>query len=65
MHCAPFAVDVRHDDPNESGHRHAQFRLGWRRAVDDECYSEETLRQLTWNNLGYRLGALFGSTTDD
>jgi hypothetical protein len=65
MHCAPFETDIRHDDPNESGHRHREFRKGWTRAVAGECYGEETLLRLTWNNLGYRLGAIFGPTTDD
>jgi hypothetical protein len=65
MNGMPFEVDIRYDDPNETGHREAQFREGWRRAVAGECYQEETLRRLTWNNLGYRLGKLFGATSAD
>jgi hypothetical protein len=65
MNGTPFEVDIRHDDPNDTGRHEVQFRQGWRRAVEGARYQEETLRRLTWNNLGYRLGKLFGPTSAD
>jgi hypothetical protein len=65
MNGIPFEVDIRYDNPNDTGRREAQFHEGWRRAIEGQCYQEETLRQLTWNNLGYRLGKLFGATSAD
>ena len=65
MNGIPFEEDIRDTNPNETGHREAQFHEGWRRAVEGQCYREATLRQLTWNNLGYRLGKRFGATSAD
>jgi len=59
------SVDVRNEDPNDTGHREAQFRLGWSEALTDRTYTLETLAQLTWRNLGYRLGKLYGKTSDE
>ena len=60
-------VDIRNDDPNDTGHREAQFRLGWDQAQHPERpeYQSDTLRQLTWRNLGWRLGKLYGKTSDE
>jgi hypothetical protein len=60
-----FQVDERHADPNETGHRESEFRKGWKAALDPEPYKPETLSRLTWHNLGYRLGRLYGSTSDE
>lgn len=57
--------DDRHDEPNESGHREAQFRSGWKAALNGQRYTDDTLSKLTWNNLGWRLGAVFGRTSDE
>ena len=58
----PAIKDIRSTEPNENGYRKARFHEGWKKAVAGERYSEETLKELTWQNLGNRLGALFGST---
>jgi hypothetical protein len=58
-----FARDVRVADPDQSAHRLARFRDGWRNAVSGQSYTERTLSELTWENLGYRLGKLFGETS--
>jgi len=55
-----FEVDERHDDPNDTGRREREFRQGWKAALDREPYKPETPRRLTWHNLGYRLGRLYG-----
>jgi hypothetical protein len=61
-----FEEDVQHTEPNETGHRRGQFHRGWAVAIDDsEDYRETTLNRLTWHNLGYRLGKLFGKTSDE
>ena len=57
--------DVRHDDPNDTAHREAQFRAGWKAALTGQRYTDDALRRLTWNNLGYRLGFAFGPTSDE
>jgi hypothetical protein len=59
--CA-FERDDRHTKPDETAHRQARFMEGWRRGVEGPSYTADTLRVLTWDNLGYRLGHLFGET---
>ena len=65
MNDQPFERDDRSEDPNESGHRRARFRQGWLNAVEGQVYGDAALDKLTWENLGYRLGKLFGETTDE
>lgn len=60
-----FDRDARHTDPNESGHRRARFRQGWLHAVEGRIYGDAALKELTWDNLGYRLGRIFGSTSEE
>lgn len=57
-----FDRDDRHTEPNVSGYRRARFEKGWADALSTDTYRPETLKVLTWQNLGYRLGCLFGST---
>jgi len=41
--------------------RRGQFRAGWRDAASlGRDYAKNVLKQLTWRNLGYRLGQFFG-----
>jgi len=63
MDGRPFENDIRSAQPDRSEHRKARFREGWRKAVAGERYSEATLEELTWDNLGHRLGVLFGETS--
>ena len=65
MDIFSFRRDMRDTDPNKNQHRKARFREGWRKATTGEKYTDDTLESLTWGNLGYRLGSLFGSTKDD
>ena len=60
-----YAEDVRHTEPNKDRRREAQFRVGWREAVEGREYSPAVLSRLTWHNLGYRLGVLFGATSEE
>jgi hypothetical protein len=57
--------DIRSEEPNETGHRRARFRDGWRNAVEERIYTPETLRKLTWESLGNRLGAIFRETSPE
>lgn len=65
MTVKPFAHDIRSTAPDQDGHRQAQFRMGWRQAALGEQMQPEALARLTWRNLGYRLGALFGATSPE
>jgi hypothetical protein len=56
-----YAADIR-DEPTDG--RRSNFKQGWTRAVNDQEY-ESALDELTWNNLGWRLGQLFGETPDE
>ena len=60
MNELAFERDIRSTEPNETRHRRARFREGWRKAIAGERYNEATLRELTLGRLGYRLGALLG-----
>lgn len=63
--------DVRQADPGSD--RQGAFKRGWTAAIKDlsdngepSKYSEgPPPEELTWDNLGYRLGSLFGPTDDD
>lgn len=60
-----FDRDARSTDPDQNRHRQARFRQGWLKAANGEEYDYVSLKELTWDNLGYRLGKLFGETTDE
>lgn len=57
-----YEEDVR--KPLDSD-RERTFHRGWRDAVRDGPYGEETYNQLSWQNLGNRLGCLFGDVPDE
>lgn len=65
MNDLAYDEDIRDTDPNKSGHRRARFRQGWRSAVEGRSYGDKALRELTWDNLGHRLGRLFGDASDE
>lgn len=60
-----FDKDSRDTDPNKSGRRRARFRQGWHNAVEGEVYGDAALKELKWDNLGYRLGKIFGPTSEE
>ena len=63
--------DIRQEDPGSD--RQGAFKRGWTAAVKDLQDNAESSKyaegpppeKLTWDNLGYRLGSLFGKTDDD
>jgi hypothetical protein len=58
-----FNTDGR-NSPDEQ--RRTRFRVGWEDAtVRDKAYSDSSLAKLTWSNLGYRLGKMFGVRAED
>lgn len=58
-----YETDVR--KPPDS-YRRERFKSGWEdAAVRKKNYAEKTLKRLTWQNLGYRLGKRFGEKVPD
>ena len=47
-------------------HRRGTFLAGWRDATErDKNYRPEVLEELTWQNLGWRLGKKYGARSRD
>jgi hypothetical protein len=44
--------------------RRRNFKQGWTRAINGQEY-EDALDSLKWNNLGWRVGMIFGETPDE
>jgi exonuclease III len=59
-----FEKDVRMTAP-EQNYRKGQFKSGWNKAVAGAEMDVEVLKNLTWQNLGWRLGMLFGDTSEE
>ena len=59
-----YEEDIRSINFNKNGHRRGRFKVGWGKAVKGESYGAEALRRLTWDNLGWRLGKLFGEADE-
>ncbi len=58
-----FEEDVREPPDNV---RRGRFRAGWEDyTIRERRYAPESLTQLTWTNLGYRMGARFGLRSRD
>lgn len=57
----------RDDRSPPDNRRRAQFKVGWENAtLQRRSYTNETLNSvLTWNNLGYRFGALLGKRSEE
>jgi 5-methylcytosine-specific restriction protein A len=46
--------------------RRGQFRTGWEDSTKrGELYADSTLKRLTWHNLGYRFGKVYGDQTQE
>ena len=60
-----FETDIRRD-PAEDDHNHrlGAFKAGWTKATKGRQY-DGVLDKLTWDNLGWRLGKLFGETSEE
>ncbi|MFC6906108.1 hypothetical protein [Halalkalicoccus tibetensis] len=58
------AEDGRQQNPDLDSYRLGNFKQGWTRAIEGQQY-ESVLDELKWNNLGWRLGKLFGPTSDE
>ncbi len=65
MHGLTYTKDIRHTDPDEDSRRWARFKVGWDRGADDHIYGEAALNELTWENLGNRLGAILRDAPPD
>ena len=64
-------TEDRRQEPDSD--RQGAFKRGWEEAIKSQGgsdvwkrYSDDPeLKTLTWDNLGYRLGSLFGDSTDE
>jgi hypothetical protein len=52
------------DQHGLENYRRARFFAGWYHGANGEVYAESALHKMTWTNLGYRLGAIFGNAED-
>lgn len=59
-----YENDRRTVDP-DANYRRGRFKVGWNRAADGAVMGDEALAELTWENLGWRLGMLFGEAPDE
>ncbi len=58
-----YDIDAR---KTPDGFRREKFRNGWEDfTIREKIYEEKTLKRLTWQNLGYRMGVAFGEKTSD
>jgi hypothetical protein len=55
--------DVRSKAPDDNNRRKGNFKKGWNHTVEGNEYTSKTLKELTWQNLGYRFGKLLGKTS--
>lgn len=58
-----FSEDARVIAPDDN-RRLGRFKVGWNKAVEGVEYGE-VLETLTWENLGWRLGELFGEASEE
>lgn len=61
-----YETDIRRD-PAEDDHnrRLGAFKGGWTKAVQGEKYGGVLDAELTWDDLGWRLGKIFGETEEE
>jgi hypothetical protein len=59
-----YKDDIRKVDP-DANYRRGRFKIGWNTAVDGAELDKEVLTRLTWENLGWRFGKLFGDTSEE
>ena len=55
----------KREDPSPDDEKLDVFNQGWRKAVNGDLddYGELAHSSLSWHNLGYRLGKIFGETS--
>jgi hypothetical protein len=53
-----YSRDIRNTEPNQDGRRRGNFKAGWNDAADRHIYGDDALDELTWENLGNRLGTI-------
>lgn len=59
-----YDEDIRvHPDPVDD--RLGAFKAGWTNAEKGEQFNSSTLESLSWHNLGWRMGMLFGDASGE
>lgn len=61
---AILSYEVDNRSPLDSD-RERTFHQGWQDAIDNGPYGEGKFNKLSWQNLGNRLGCLFGDVPDE
>jgi len=51
--------------PEPGNDRVGSFKAGWTKAENGEEFGPRALQGLSWHNLGWRLGMIFGETPTD
>lgn len=51
------------DSDSDENDRLGSFKAGWTEAEKGKEYGADTLETLSWHNLGWRLGKLFGDSS--
>jgi len=51
--------------PQPGNDRVGSFKAGWTKAENGEEFGPRALQGLSWHNLGWRLGMIFGETPTD
>jgi hypothetical protein len=61
-----YKDDIR-KDPQPDDERLTTFKRAWQYAVypNDEDFGDLAFEKLSWQNLGYRFGLLFGETSEE
>jgi len=62
-HGLDYDEDVRMVNP-EKNYRLGRFKSGWNNATEGTELGADLLAELTWQNLGWRLGKLFDETSE-
>lgn len=55
---------IRIENPEER-YRRGRFELAWGDAAEGTEYRTGVVQDLTWQSLGWRLGAMLGDATDE
>lgn len=53
------------DSDGDENDRIGSFKAGWTKAENGEEFGSNTYESLSWHNLGWRLGKLFGESTPE
>lgn len=65
MQGLTYTNDIRDTAPDIDRTRLTRFKIVWDRGASGHIYGEDALDELTWENLGNRLGAILKNAPPD